>query len=294
MATLDRRAFLGAAATLAAAPLEAAPKAMRLGVIAHGASIDAAIARVVELGFGSCQIHLGKYDDSNAAAVQAAVAKYKVEITSLIVTGPGPEVYDFKRGPLTIGLVPKEYRAERIANMKRASDFAKKTGIPGVQGHCGFIPENPNDPAWAEAVAALKDVAAYCKQNAQTFRCETGQETPVTLVRTIRATGLDNLGVNLDPANLIMYGKANPVDALDLLAPHILGIHAKDGVYPTDPDKLGAEVPIGKGKVDFPRFIAKLKALGYTGPVTIEREISGPKQTEDILASKKYLESLIG
>jgi len=100
--------------------------------------------------------------------------------------------------------------------------------------------------------------------------------------------------VNLDPANLLMYGKANPVDALDLLGPFVLGVHAKDGLYPTEPDKLGREVAIGQGKVDFPRFIAKLKAVGYKGPITIEREISGPKQTEDILASKKFLEGLVG
>jgi sugar phosphate isomerase/epimerase len=106
--------------------------------------------------------------------------------------------------------------------------------------------------------------------------------------------GLDNLGVNFDCANLILYGKANPVDALDLLGPYVLGVHAKDGLYPTDPNRLGEEVPIGKGRVDFPRFIQRLKDAGYRGPITIEREISGPAQADDIRASKTYLEKLIG
>jgi sugar phosphate isomerase/epimerase len=91
-----------------------------------------------------------------------------------------------------------------------------------------------------------------------------------------------------------MYGKANPVDAVDLLGPYIQGVHAKDGLYPTDPKELGKEVAIGQGKVDFPVLIAKLKQIGYRNPLTIEREISGEKQTADILASKAYLEKLIG
>ena len=180
-----------------------------------------------------------------------ALDRYGVEATSAVATGPGPEVYDFYQGPLTIGLVPREYRAQRIARMKEVSDFAVKAGIPAVQGHCGFIPENPNDPAYQEAVEAIRTVAAYCRQNGQKFRCETGQETPITLVRAIRDIGLDNVGVNFDAANLILYGKANPVDAVEILGPYIQGVHAKDGLYPTDPKQLGEEVPIGEGKVNF-------------------------------------------
>jgi sugar phosphate isomerase/epimerase len=105
---------------------------------------------------------------------------------------------------------------------------------------------------------------------------------------------LDNVGVNFDVANLILYGKANPLDAVEVLAPYIQGVHAKDGLYPTDPKKLGEEVPIGQGKVNFPALIASLKKIGYGNPLTIEREIAGEKQTADILAAKAYLEKLIG
>jgi L-ribulose-5-phosphate 3-epimerase len=105
--------------------------------------------------------------------------------------------------------------------------------------------------------------------------------------------GLDNQGVNFDCANLIMYGKANPVDALEIIGRHVRGVHAKDGKYPTNPRDLGEEVPIGQGHVDFPRVLAGLKNLGYRGPITIEREISGPKQMEDLKHEKVYLEGLI-
>ncbi len=140
----------------------------------------------------------------------------------------------------------------------------------------------------------MREVAAYCKSNAQNFRYETGQETPITLVRAIQDVGLDNQGVNFDLANLILYGKANPVDAIELLGPYVQGIHAKDGLFPTDPKNLGQEVPIGKGKVDFPRIIERLKQLNYRGAVTIEREISGPQQVADVREATAYLEKLIG
>ncbi len=291
---MDRRSFLGAAALAAASRAQAEPKPLRVGVIAQGKTPDEAIRRVKELGFGNCQIFFGGGGAQAARELRAALDRYGVECTSLIAGGPGPEIYDFTRGPLTIGLVPREYRAARIASMKQGSDFAKAAGIPGIQSHCGFIPENPNDPLFGEVVAAIRDVAGYAKKNGQTFRCETGQETPITLLRAIRAVGLDNVGVNFDCANLILYDKANPVDALEILGPHVMGVHAKDGLYPTNPERLGEEVPIGKGKVDFARVIHGLKQAGYRGPLTIEREISGPKQSEDIRASKRYLEALIG
>ncbi len=291
-----RRSFFQSAAAALAWRASARPAArMRLGVVT-GISADAAseIRRVHDLGFPTCQVSPRALDGDAASRLRQALDRYGVEATSAICTGPGPEVYDFYKGPLTIGLVPREDRAARIERMKQVSDFAKKAGIGAVQGHCGFIPENPNEPLYGEAVEAIRAVAAYCKQNGQTFRCETGQETPITLVRAIRDTGLDNIGVNFDVANLILYGKANPLDAVDVFGPLILGIHAKDGLYPTDPKKLGEEVPIGKGKVDFPAIIERLKKIGYAGPLTIEREISGEKQTADILASKAYLEKLIG
>jgi sugar phosphate isomerase/epimerase len=193
-----------------------------------------------------------------------------------------------------VGLVPPKTRSDRVYALRKASDFAKTAGIPAIQRHLGFLPEDPDDPLVKPLVDALWHIADYCQRNGQTFRCETGQETPIALLRMIRAAGYKNIGVNLDPANLIMYGKANPVDALDTLGSLVMGVHAKDGRYPTDPDTLGEETPIGQGKVDFPRLLARLKELNYTGPITIEREISGPQQTADIQAAKRYLEGLIG
>ena len=301
MSTRNRRRFLQASAALMAqglmphAAAQPSKSGMRLGlIIGVEKDPDAAIAKVRSLGLPTCQASLSDFSPEMVTRLKDALEKYGVEATAINTHGPGPDVYDFYQGPLTIGLVPREYRQQRIDHLKRASDFAKQVGVPALHSHFGFIPENPNDPAYTEAVEACREVVAHLKENNQMVLYETGQETPITLLRLIKDVGLDNQGVNLDTANLILYGKGNPVDALDVIGHYVHGMHAKDGLFPTDPRQLGEEVPIGKGKADFPRLFKRLKELNYTGPVTIEREISGPQQMEDIKKEKVYLEKLIG
>jgi sugar phosphate isomerase/epimerase len=271
------------------------PKPLRLGlIIGVGKGPEAAISKVHDLGLPTAQIQLDDFGPEMLSSLRKALDRYGVEATSLVVGGPGPEVYDFYQGPLTCGLVPREYRAARLDRIKKASEFAHQSGIPAIQTHCGFIPENPNDVLYKEVVLAIREAASACKSHGQNFRCETGQETPITLIRAIKDVGLDNIGVNFDLANLILYGKGNPVDAIELFGPYVQGIHAKDGLFPTDPKELGKEVPIGQGKVDFPRIIQRLKELHYQGALTIEREISGPQQVEDVKSAKVFLEKLVG
>jgi len=284
------------AATTVPLHSESARTKPRLGVVvgvAGAESPDQAIARVKAFGLEGCQVGVGKAPASLAEPLKAALAKYQVEATAVMTLGPGKMVWDFYQGPLTIGIVPPQTRAARMDALKRASDLAKLCDIKAVHTHCGFIPENPNDSLYADTVKAIREVASYCGANGQTFLMETGQETPVTLLRAIQDTGLANIGVNLDTANLILYGKGDPVAALDVIGKYVRGLHAKDGLYPTDPKNLGEEVAIGKGEVDFPQVIRQLHTLHYTGPITIEREISGPRQEDDIRASIAYLRRLI-
>jgi L-ribulose-5-phosphate 3-epimerase len=298
--SFNRREFLQTSAGVIAAGmsptlLTQSKKPLRLGlIIGIGNEPEAAIAKVHDLGLPTCQVYVEDFEPGLNTRLLQTLDRHQIEATSVVVGGPGREVWDFYEGPLTIGVVPRETRAARIARMKQGSDFAKACGIPAVQSHAGFIPENPNDPVYKETVVAMRGVVEYCRRNGQKFRYETGQETPITLVRAMQDVGLDNQGVNFDLANLILYGKANPVDAIEILAPYVQGIHAKDGLWPRNPRELGKEVPIGQGKVDFPRIIARLKQLNYQGAVTIEREISGPRQIEDVRAAKAYLEGLIG
>jgi len=112
-------------------------------------------------------------------------------------------------------------------------------------------------------------------------------------MRCFNDVGLPNLGINLDPANLLMYGNANPLDALDMFGRFVRGVHAKDGEYPTDGYKLGPEKALGEGRVNFPLLIPKLKSFGYAGSLTIEREISGPQQIVDIKRAIEVLTPLL-
>lgn len=308
---MDRRTFLETAAAAAiatglrpvssfAGPGKAKPKlkpmAVGLLVSPYGAA-EATIKRVRDMGFSNCFLsldgYLGRFTPDAAKQIGDLLDKYDLVATTVEVVGPEPLVWDFLQGPATIGLVPPKTRAARIDALKQVSDFGKLLGIGQVQSHCGFIPEDPGDPLYPQAVEAIRAVAQHCQGNGQYFLMETGQETPTTMSRAIRDVNLPNLGVGLDTANLILYGKANPVDALDILGTHVRAVHAKDGKWPTDPSKLGEEVLIGQGLVDFKAVLAKLHKLGYTGAITIERETSGPQQIEDVKNEKIYLERIL-
>ena len=271
---------------------------MKIGVLVGlSENIDKEFEKLRQNGFDCCQIYcwnMNLYTDSLAKLVNESVQKYNIEITALWCGWGGPKKWNFDEGYNTLGLVPEKYRSERVEDLKRGSDFARLINVKYIITHAGFLPESPAMAGFESIVDALVEISKHCKQNGQHFLFETGQETPVALRRIIESVGMDNVGVNLDPANLIMYGKANPVDAITVLSKYIRDVHGKDGNYPTDANKLGEEMPLGEGSVNYPAFISKLKETGYDGPITIEREISGDKQLKDILKAKELLMKLIG
>lgn len=208
----------------------------------------------------------------------------------------GPTVWNFIDGPSTIGIVPKEWRRERMEGIKKVMDFANMLNLKTVTTHMGFMPENPNTDEYREILDAIYELCEYANQYGINFCFETGQETPTTILRTIndvKARGLDNLKINLDPANLLLYGKGNPMDAVDVFGQYVSGVHVKDGDYPTDGDNLGHEYKVGTGRVNFDYIIRKLHSFGYTGPLTIEREIVGEQQKKDIIDTIQYLEKIL-
>lgn len=228
-----------------------------------------------------------------AERVAAEAAREKMRITAFWAGYCPPNDWNFTTGPLTLGLVPAAFRARRMAELIRAGSFARQLGVRAIITHAGFIPENAGDPLFQEVVIAVREIACHLEQLGLEFWFETGQETPVTLLRLIQTVGRPNLGINLDPANLILYGKGNPIDALEVFGRYVRNIHAKDGLYPTDPMQLGREVKVGAGRVRFPEFIRRLKAIGFAGEFIIEREITGAQQARDILATVKYLRKLL-
>ena len=272
---------------------------MKIGTMLYFNSLEEMEKSFIKLrafGFASCQLcswEPEKWTDENADGIRTLAEKHGIEISSFWCGWEGPKVWDFYEGQRTLGLVPPQYREMRVKNLCDGADFAHRIGLTDVATHMGFIPECPFDPNFEPLCDAIRTVAQHLKRNGQYLLFETGQETPVTMLRCFEQVGMDNLGVNLDTANLILYGKANPVDALDVFGKYVRNLHAKDGFYPVNGHDLGEEVRLGDGKVDFPALFRRLKELGYDSYVTIEREISGEQQDEDIRHAKVYLETVI-
>lgn len=271
-----------------------------LGVMTHFRGDDPAaeLRKVASLGLKTCQMGQPPEEYLRGPRAKELTQKFRdaldetgITITSIFISYPNP-VYNLKDGPRTIGLVPPDTRGERVVHSCRISNWVREVGLDAVTSHIGFIPEDPNDPNYEPFVRTMRAFCQYCADNGQTFAFETGQETAETLVRTIQDIGLDNVGMNLDPANLILYGKSKPLDVVDIIAPYVFNTHCKDGVWPEPGTHLGEEKALGEGEVGIRELIKKLYHHGYRGPLTIEREIRGEKQIEDIKRAIALLEEV--
>ena len=270
---------------------------MKIGVLFRLENdIDAEMSKVASLGLHSCQItcwDMALMTPEKAEEVKRASARHGVEVSTFWCGYRGERIWNFIDGPRTLGIVPEELRAARTEDLIKGSDFARMLGVGQMATHAGFLPECPSDPQYPGVLDSLRAIAIRCRENGQYFLFETGQETPTTILRVIEDVSTGNLGVNLDPANLLMYGKANPVDSLRIIGKYVRDVHAKDGEYPTCGRELGVEKPLGEGSVNFPALIKGLKECGYDGAITIEREISGEKQLADIKRAIEILSALI-
>lgn len=258
-------------------------------------NLEEKIQSFFDMGIHTCQLNIwdqNLFTDESAEYIRKCLNNTGMELTGLWAGWSGPCEWNFNVGPQVLGLVPAAYRGIRLQELLNASAFAEKLGVTDMITHVGFMPENPNDPDYTGTIGALRKLCDVMKSRGQYFLFETGQETPTTLLRAIEDIGTDNVGINLDTGNLIGYGKANPVDALDVIGKYVRNTHIKDALYPTCGDKLGKQVRVGDGKVDFYSLIKRLKELGYTGPLTIERENFGAEQLKDIIYTKSFLEDI--
>lgn len=302
---MDRRKFIYSSAFMAGLPGMALPglsgpagnsekgtEKILLGVISGADNPEEDLKIVRDLGFPTCQLGISTYSPQLASRLSETLERYRIKATTLICMGPGAYKWNFTEGPSTIGLVPRENRAARAERLKQGIDFCTAAGIPAVHAHFGFIPEDPKDILYKEFIETMKPLGEYALKQGIDIYFETGQETPVTLLRAIRDIGTGNLFVNYDTANLVMYGKSNPLDGLKVIGRYVRALHAKDGTYPVNPDELGKEVPIPTGEVDFPAIISFLKKLDFRGSITIECEMAG-SNADYILKTKDYLQRLI-
>ncbi|HSV72742.1 MAG TPA: sugar phosphate isomerase/epimerase family protein [Chthonomonadales bacterium] len=269
---------------------------MAIGVFVHGDPI-AAIRKVKSLGLDNCQMLFPGPEWSTpeqVARLRAEMESAGVTVTCVFSGFPGESYADIPTIRDTVGLVPEGTRSARVDMSLEHAAFARAVGAPVLASHIGFVPDDHADPVYVAVVEAVRRICDRCAELGLRYALETGQERAPVLLQFLRDVDRPNLGVNFDPANMMLYGSGDPIEALGMVGEYVIGAHCKDGDYPTEPGTLGTEYPLGQGKVGFPRFIGKLKELGYRGPLTIEREIEGDQQTRDIVAAVAMLESIRG
>jgi sugar phosphate isomerase/epimerase len=229
-------------------------------------------------------------DEARSAYVLAARMS-GLRVASMFVGYEGQSYRDIASIARTVGLAVKELRERRLAVTLGYLDLARSVGAGSLSTHLGFFPPDPRDPEHRAMVEVVQAVALHCDLYGLPFNLETGQESARDLLRFIHEVDRRIVGVNFDAANFVLYDTDEPLNALDLLGPHVRGVHCKDGLPPTEAGALGKEVPLGTGQVDWPAILKRLRALDYRRPLVIERE-RGANVVADILAARTYLERL--
>ncbi len=273
---------------------------INFGVMTHyTGNLEDNFKKAAELGMDSFIMtamvtdSLKKEMIEKAPEIKAMSANYGVKISAIWAGWGAPCIWNFYEGQNTIGLIPMATRDRRMQYMVNAAEVACELDVQDIITHAGYIPENPYDPLYTSFINMMNYYVDFVfKPKGIYFNFESGQETPVTLRRAIEDIGGQNLGINLDTANVILYGKANPVDALKVFGKYVRCTHLKDGFWPTDGRSLGRETAIGSGEVNFAEVVRLLNENKYKGHFTIEREISGEQQTADILAAAKMIRGL--
>jgi sugar phosphate isomerase/epimerase len=250
------------------------------------ASIDAGLGVKLEVArdLGVHTIHLhtphaGTRTPQRATEFNKRLSEFGITITCVFAGFEGESYADIPTVKRTVGLMPPETRAARTTELKSIADFARELKVKVVGIHLGFVPHEKSDPEYREMIEITRNVCDHCKRNGQALHLETGQEPVDVLIEFLDDVDRDNLFVNFDPANMILYGAGEPIPALEKLGPRVRSIHCKDATWSDRPGETwGREVPLGEGDVDMAAFVKTLKNIGYEGPLTIEREI--PEEPE--------------
>lgn len=249
-------------------------------------SIDAGLGVKLEvageLSIKTIQLHAphrASRTPENADRFLAKLDELGIELTAVFGGFEGESYADIPTVVETVGLVPPATRSERLQEMREIADFTRLLGCDVVALHLGFVPHDTTDPLYQEVVEVTRQLCEHALQNDQAVHLETGQESGEALLQFIGDTKCENLFINFDPANMILYGTGEPIEALKLVGKYVRSVHCKDATWSDQPGKTwGQEMPLGEGQVDFPAYLSALREIGYSGPLTIEREI--PQEPE--------------
>lgn len=266
------------------------------------ASIDAGLGVHLhvaqELGVPTIQLHAPSPSQRTPQAATAFLRKLEtvgIRLTAVFGGFEGESYADIPTVARTVGLVPADTRAARLQEMCEIADFAHLLQCSVVALHLGFVPHDRQSMPYREVVDTTRRLCDHVANHDQALHLETGQETAEALVAFIDDVDRDNLFVNFDPANMILYGTGEPIPALRLLGHRVRSVHCKDALWSDQPGvSWGREVPLGEGHVDFASYLQTLKEIGYSGPLTIEREIpqEPARQQQEIQHAVKLLRRL--
>lgn len=265
-------------------------------------SVDAGLGVRLEvahdLGVPTIQLHTPakpSRTQENADRFLAQLDSYKIQLTAVFGGFDGESYADIPTVSRTVGLVPPETRAARTQEMKEIADFARVLGCNVVALHLGFITHDRTAAAYSEVLAVTREICDHCRNNGQNLHLETGQETADGLWQFLQDVERDNLFVNFDPANMILYGTGEPLEALRKVGQYVRSVHCKDAKWAARPgQEWGTEMPLGQGDVGMEQYLRTLDEVGYAGPLTIEREIAHEpaRQKAEIGGAIELLNSL--
>lgn len=249
-----------------------------------------------DVGAAVVQVALG---DPNHASWQEGAEIVKVlkrshlDISATMIGYPGEDYTTPQTIKATGGFGDPATRGERMKIFKRAVDMTAELGVKILASHGGFIPE-PGSPDRMAFLDCLYEAAEYAQPRGVVFALETGQETAELLRRTLDELAIENLKVNFDPANMILYDMGDPIHAVEVLGGDIVHVHVKDARAPAAPGQWGTEVPLGGGEVGMAEFLEVLAAIEYSGPLVVEREVGNQAQrVEDIRNGVHLLRKII-
>ncbi|MEE9212133.1 MAG: sugar phosphate isomerase/epimerase family protein [Phycisphaeraceae bacterium] len=192
----------------------------------------------------------------------------------------------------TGGVVPDVTWPATWANVRQIPPIAQSLGVELITFHAGFVPENPDEPGYATVLERVGRIADLFAAAGMKIGLETGQESAQALERFLCDLGRQNVGTNFDPANMILYGSGDPIEAVRLLAPRLWQCHIKDATRSNVPDTWGTEVVVGTGEVDWPGFFNVLNEAGYAGNFSIERE-AGDSRVADIRTARENIHAVV-
>jgi sugar phosphate isomerase/epimerase len=242
------------------------------------------VSQVRELGLDHIQLALGELlflDDKRKHLELGHLRASGLKLTGGMLAFPGEDYSSIAIIRDTGGFMPDSVWEQRRQLSFQAAALARELGITGIGTHVGFVPPSSN-PRYEVAVQRVREIASAFNDQGIALLMETGQERAHELLQFLNDLAAKNVGINFDPANLILYGAGEPIEAIETLGRHIQHVHVKDATLSKQPGVLwGEEVPFGTGQVPHGEFLDALHRAGYSGPLVIERE-AGDQRLEDV------------